>query len=101
MLTESGSPIQAPAEEAAILQMAACCALCNDSTLTYNSGALRSCMFCTGIILPECTACKSRQRQQLKHDFELFCRHGAILEGDANRQNLVSKACAPVALVPV
>ncbi|CAK0785211.1 Calcium-transporting ATPase 3, endoplasmic reticulum-type [Coccomyxa viridis] len=37
VLTESGSPLQAPAEEAAILQMAACCALCNDSTLTYNS----------------------------------------------------------------
>ena len=54
MLTESGSPIQAPAEEAAVLQMAACCALCNDSTLTYNSGALRNCMCCIGTSLPEC-----------------------------------------------
>ena len=54
MLTESGSPIQAPAEEAAILQMAACCALCNDSTLTYNSGALPSCIRRTGTSLPEC-----------------------------------------------
>ena len=79
MLTESGSPIQAPAEEAAILQMAACCALCNDSTLTYNSGAPLSCMCCTGTSWPECITCKYRQQQQLKHDFELLCRHGALL----------------------
>ena len=61
MLTESGSPIQAPAEEAAILQMAACCALCNDSTLTYNSGALRSCIPYIGKGLPGFIAFTSRQ----------------------------------------
>ena len=38
MLTESGAPVQAPAEESAVLQTATCCALCNDSTLTYNTG---------------------------------------------------------------
>ena len=38
ILTESGAPIQTPAEEAAVLQAATCCALCNDSTLTYNTG---------------------------------------------------------------
>ncbi|CAL5220117.1 g2070 [Coccomyxa viridis] len=37
VLTESGAPIQAPAEESAVLQTATCCALCNDSTLTYNN----------------------------------------------------------------
>ena len=40
VLTESGAPVQAPAEESAVLQTATCCALCNDSTLTYNNGAL-------------------------------------------------------------
>ena len=83
MLTESGSPIQAPAEEAAVLQMAACCALCNDSTLSYNSGAPLSCMFCFGTSLPECITCIYRQRQQLKHNFNPLCRHDAALEGDA------------------
>ena len=38
ILTESGAPIQTPAEEAAVLQAATCCALCNDSTLTYSTG---------------------------------------------------------------
>ncbi len=41
VLTESGTPVQAPAEESAVLQTATCCALCNDSTLTYNNGALQ------------------------------------------------------------
>ncbi len=45
VLTESGAPIQAPAEESAVLQTATCCALCNDSTLTYNNGAL-PCLEC-------------------------------------------------------
>ena len=40
VLTESGAPVQAPAEESAVLQAATCCALCNDSTLTYNTGVL-------------------------------------------------------------
>ena len=47
MLTESGAPVQAPAEESAVLQTATCCALCNDSTLTYNTGALR----CTRMLM--------------------------------------------------
>ena len=42
VLTESGAPVQAPAEESAVLQTATCCALCNDSTLTYNNGKLHS-----------------------------------------------------------
>lgn len=50
MLTESGGPVQAPAKEAAIFKTAACCALCNDSTLTYNNGVLPCC--CSA--LPSC-----------------------------------------------
>ena len=40
VLTESGGPIETPADEAAVLQAARCCSLCNDSTLTYNTGAI-------------------------------------------------------------
>ena len=38
MLDEQGTPVQTPADEPAVLQTAACCALCNDSSLSYNAG---------------------------------------------------------------
>ena len=40
VLDEQGKPVQTPADEPAVLQAAACCALCNDSSLSYNAGAL-------------------------------------------------------------
>ncbi len=38
MLDAHGRPVQAPADDPAVLQTAACCALCNDSSLSYNAG---------------------------------------------------------------
>ena len=102
MLTESGSPIQAPAEDAAILQMAACCALCNDSTLTYNSGALRSCIHCTGgQACLSASHIRSTQCHQLLLENDLLCNYAIRIEEDANDEVMASRHRAPAALVPV
>ena len=38
VLDAHARPVEAPAEDPAVLQTAACCALCNDSHLSYNAG---------------------------------------------------------------
>ena len=43
VLDAQGGPVETPADEASVLETAACCALCNDSALTYDTGALFFC----------------------------------------------------------
>jgi hypothetical protein len=38
VLDAQGGPVETPADQASVLETAACCALCNDSSLTYDPG---------------------------------------------------------------
>lgn len=43
VLDAKGTPVETPADQTSVLETAACCALCNDSALTYDPG-VRACL---------------------------------------------------------